>query len=256
MGISARTEDVLQNEVNNWEAIWRRHPDAGAPWRQPWESWGVPKRDLPRITPEMLRLAALCFKSNKSFLGPCARWFARLGDGALEEVAKLLMSREEVGCWHGSVRHALLHLISKKGGGKRPIGIVNGLVILWERTKRPLVRGWRQDNAREYDYGGRGRLSSSAVWLQALYDEVADAVGDAAITVLLDLMKAFESVPLERIWEEGLRRGFPPLVLRLSLEVCAFVRHPTLEGWSPKGSFPFRPLWRVRHLPRTCSTRS
>jgi len=71
--------------------------------------------------------------------------------------------------------------------------------------------------------------------MQALYDETAVASGEVAATVLLDLAKAFESVPLELVWERGKDRGFPLGVLRLSLEVCAFVRHLTLAGATADG---------------------
>jgi len=71
--------------------------------------------------------------------------------------------------------------------------------------------------------------------LQALYDEAAVAGDDAAATVLFDLVKAFESVPLEKVWARGLELGFPAGILRLALEVCSFTRHLTLEGVVAQG---------------------
>jgi len=140
------------------------------------------------------------------------------------------MACEAAGLWPEALRHALLHLIPKREGGKRPIGLVNGLCRLWELARRPLVREWRATQKRRYDYGLRGRSSTEAVWVQALHDEATEFTGEAAATALLDLTKAFESVPLAMVWARGCQLGFPLAVLRLSLEMCAFARHLVLEG--------------------------
>jgi len=184
----------------------------------------------------MLREAARAFPAGKGFNGFCARWFLFLSDEVLLDVCRLLLACERAGIWPEALQHVLLHLIPKKGGGKRPIGLVNGLCRLWELVRRPLVRAWRAAQGRKYDYGARGRSSTDAVWLQALYDEAAEFSEEAAATALLDLTKAFESVPLELIWARGNEMGFPPGILRLSLEMCAFVRHLVLEGVLGEGT--------------------
>jgi len=71
--------------------------------------------------------------------------------------------------------------------------------------------------------------------MQALYDESAVASDEAAATVLLDLTKAFESIPLELVWARGKAAGFPLGILRLSLEMCSFVRHLVLDGVIAEG---------------------
>ena len=64
-----------------------------------------------------------------------------------------------------------------------------------------------------------------------MYDELAaEEQGLAAATFMLDLTKAFESVPLATVWERWLKMEFHPDILRLALEVCAFSRVLTLEG--------------------------
>ena len=37
----------------------------------------------------------------------------------------------------------LIHLIPKPKGGKRPIGLVDGLCRLWEEIRRPIMTTWR-----------------------------------------------------------------------------------------------------------------
>ena len=71
-----------------------------------------------------------------------------------------------------------------------------------------------------------------AVWRQALYDEYAVSTedGDApevSATGLVDLTKAFESIPLWRVWLAGVKYRFPLPILRLALEICCFERHLT-----------------------------
>jgi len=226
--------DLLKQEVGAWSQVWLRHPGAKAPWREEGCTVGPA---LPPLTPQILREAAGRFPAHKGYHGFCARWFLYLGDEALECICQLLMACERLGFWPETLQHALLHLIPKRGGGKRPIGLINGLCRLWEIARRSCVREWRAANWRKYDYGGKGRTSTDAVWLQSLYDEAMEASGLAAATMLLDLMKAFESVPLEHVWACGLRLGFPLGILRLSLEVCAFARHLTLEGVTAQGVY-------------------
>jgi len=225
--------DLLAREVGEWKRVWLRHPAAGTPWR---EGRGRPVGDpLPPLTPSLLREAAAASPATKGYSGFCARWFRYLDDSTLEAVCAFLMGCERVGMWPEAVQHAMLHLIPKREGGKRPIGLVDGLCRLWELARRIEVRRWRAEHSRDYDFGGRGRSSSNAVWVQALYNEAADFQDEAAVTVLLDLAKAFESVPLELVWERGIAMGFPREVLRLSLEVCSFLRHLTLEGVVEEG---------------------
>ena len=233
VGPSVLPQDILANELASWEQAWGRHPSVGAPWRG---SAGSPLGPvLPPLSPRILRDAAKGFPHRKGFAGFCARWFLYLTDPVLEAVCRLLEACERLGMWPGAIKVALMHLIPKREKGKRPIGLVDGLCRLWERARRDLVREWRAQNRRSYDFGARGRQSTDAVWTQALYDEAMEQSGMAASTVLYDLVKAFESVPLEHVWGRGLVMGFPPGVLRLALEVCSFARHLTLSGVVAKG---------------------
>ncbi len=47
---------------------------------------------------------------------------------------------------------------------------------------------------------------------------------------MLDLQKAFEHIPLERVWRSGVKHGYPLGVLRMVLECCAFQRRLLLRG--------------------------
>ena len=47
---------------------------------------------------------------------------------------------------------------------------------------------------------------------------------------MFDLVKAYEYVKLELVWEAGWAMGFPPLILRLLLESFAVTRALTFRG--------------------------
>jgi hypothetical protein len=106
-------------------------------------------------------------------------------------------------------------LIPKPGGGRRPIGLIDGTCRLWELARKEIVARWRAGTNRGYDYSRKGKASAEAVWVQALYDEDAAASLQASATLLMDLTKAFESVPLHEVWRRGVLMKFPLKILRL-----------------------------------------
>jgi hypothetical protein len=124
----------------------------------------------------------------------------------------------------------VLHLTPKPGGGRRPIGLVDGTCRLWELARKELVTRWRASLQRPYDFSRKGKASAEAVWIQALGDEDAEASGEASATLLMDLTKAFESVPLHEVWRRGVLLKFPLKILRLGLELCSAPRHLTYGG--------------------------
>ena len=117
--------------------------------------------------------------------------------------------------------------IPKAGGGKRPIGLLPGVVRLWERARRPVVQKWRTDASR---WAAKGRSPQAAAWLQAFRAEAATARGLSAAAAMLDLVKAFEMVRLEVVWARGIELGFPPVILRLVLETFSFSRRLLMDG--------------------------
>ena len=60
-----------------------------------------------------------------------------------------------------------------------------------------------------------------------MLEEVAKHNGLASAAVLVDLIKAFETVLLGRTWQVAERHGFPRRMLRLALEASAFERRLT-----------------------------
>ena len=112
--------------------------------------------------------------------------FAWLSDILLHRVAELLTWLERAGIWPKQLEEALVHLIPKASGGRRPIGILPALVRLWERARREDVAEWRDKVARDYDWMGKGKVADKSVWAQAVYEEAARARGDSTVGVLID----------------------------------------------------------------------
>ena len=101
---------------------------------------------LPPITAWDLRRASRTFKERTGTgvdkLGP--RHYTWLSDELLDVIGRLLMNMEQVGFWPWQVNEAMVHLIPKPTGGRRPIGLVASLPRLWERVRKPLLTHWRR----------------------------------------------------------------------------------------------------------------
>ena len=90
-------------------------------------------------------------------------------------------------------------LLPKPDGGLRPIGLFPTLYRVWMRCRRPTIKDWRKKNARKYRFGGAGKGAQRASWVHAARAEIASGGGKAYASVLLDLVKAFETIPHKHI---------------------------------------------------------
>ncbi len=225
--LSAAPQDIVDRDTLEWEAIWTSRDNlASAPWRD----GGRGAEPLPRPTVEEMRRAAYSFKvgTGTGVDGVPPRHYGWLSDELLGSIMDLLMFLEEVALWPCQVSEALMRLIPKPSGGRRPIGLLASLVRFWERIRRPILRTWRAEADRPYNWMGKGRGAQRAVWVQSVMDEACKQRGMSTGAVLVDLVKAFEQVVLAIVWREGVARGFPLQLLRLGLEACAFTRRLAL----------------------------
>ena len=140
------------------------------------------------------------------------------------------MALEEAGMWPAEFAEAIVHLIPKPTGGRRPVGLLPSLVRVWERIRKPVIVKWRRANQRDYGWMREGRGAERSVWTQSVLEEPARGKGCETASVLLDLVKAFEQVALSKVWKQGLKHKMPRKLLVLSLEACAFGRRLTYKG--------------------------
>ncbi len=220
--LTADPQDWVEHEYAQWSSLWSRlNSFAEAPWRkEEGGSAGGEYLELPMPGPKELRAAAMTFRvgtgTSNEVLSP--RHYSWLSDILLTRVGQFLMVLERTGSWPEQVREALIHLLPKPAGGRRPIGLLASLVRLWERVRRHHVVKWRGEVHREYNWMSRGKGAERAVWMQTVMEEAAKQRGLASAAVLIDLVKAFEMIILARVWGAAKARGFPEVLLRLAME--------------------------------------
>ena len=116
-----------------------------APWRDSAAAEKAARETLPPLTKMDLRAAARTIRPRLG-LG-CdnthPRWFGCLSDGLLQAFVDFLMALERLGMWPRQVSVILVAQVPKAGGGRRPIGLLSGLVKLWEKARKPAVAEWR-----------------------------------------------------------------------------------------------------------------
>ncbi len=229
-GKSSSPQHIVDHDRADWQKIWHKHADvATAPWRRlPASAFEPP--DAPSDD-DMMR----CARSFRRYTGTGVdgfkpHWYSWLSLETMRFVAQLFVATEKAGVWPHQLAAIFVHLIAKRTGGRRPIGILAGFVRWWEKVRKPLVLKWRTTVPRPYNWATKGRSSVGAVWRQSLYDEAAAASGQSSATLLLDLVKAFEMVQLRLVWEAGVRLGFPLVILRLVLESFSLARHLVYAG--------------------------
>ncbi len=221
-------QSVVDSEWETWNTVWSKLQAHGdAPWRTNYDM-----ESLPCLTADVLRAAALTFKeaTGVGVDGISPKQCAWLSDELLSSLACYFIKLESVGVWPQQVQQALIHLIPKASGGRRPIGVLPTLVRVWERARRSQVIAWRRSCNREYNWMSPGRGAERSVWAQSIHEEAARARGDMTASVLIDLVKAFEMIVLSHVWNKGLVHRFPVQILRLSLETCSFARRLTYRG--------------------------
>ena len=209
---SASPQSILAQDLVEWRKVWLRLGDA---LEAPWRHGTVPSEEQPLDADDILR-AANTFPQRTSIgcdaVPPSS--IAFLSAPLRAAIADLLNEAETSGVWPSSVATAMVHLIPKPGGGRRPIGVLPTLVRIWERARKSMVQKWSRENRRQYDWATQGRSSESAAWHQSILDEAATADGLQSAAVFLDLAKAFETIRLDLVWQAGVQHGFPLSLLR------------------------------------------
>ena len=113
----------------------------------------------------------------------------------------------------------MFRLIGKQSGvGKRGIGEFRSLFLVWQRSRRPLVREWDATHANDGAFSvASGRSPTDAVWRQAVRQEHGVHSDQVAATVLWDVKQFYDSMWLRHFFAEGQSHSHPSAVLRLSL---------------------------------------
>ena len=156
----------------------------------------------------------------------------RLSNEMIDLLVKIVMLCEKDGEWPDAVELVIIALLPKTDGGFRPIGLMPFMPRLWARVRRRLAREWEAKNSRAYLYAGEAKGPNVAAWKQAMAAEVAAAAKSIVhyAQTLLDLVKAFDRIPLWLLVREAVALGYPLKVLRLSIAVYRFNRVIRIDG--------------------------
>eukprot|EP00959_Pyramimonas_sp_CCMP1952_P112015 2342739-Pyramimonas_sp.AAC.1 len=124
-----------------------------------YQSWDL----LPKLRPEDLQEAALTFPWGTSVgptrLHPRASWY--LPQPGLVALAALFTRCEHMLMWPSDKIVNEMVRLARPGGGTRLIILVESLVRLWSRARRPISRRCIQDHGSRCIWGNRRGYSSS-----------------------------------------------------------------------------------------------
>ena len=190
--------------------------------------------DLARILREELIEASNTFPNHTGLgwdrLHPKA--IGRLTNGTADLLVRVLMICEEEGEWPEAVELIIIALLPKTDGGFRPIGLIPFLPRIWSRARRRCAREWEAKNPRPWLYAGKAKGANVAAWKQSMTAEAAAAARSTVhyAQALLDLVKAFDRIPLWLLVREAVALGYPLKVLRLSIAVYKMTRVIRIGG--------------------------
>ena len=147
----------------------------------------------------------------------------------LQQLADLLEC-EKTGTWPKLWQLVMIVLLPKPCGGKRPIGLFPTMIHIWMRVRRQELRRWEEVHNPQAIHGAAQKSAGRAAWLAALDAEEAAGKESFHAQALLDLVKAFEAVPHEALWEAAKRHGYPLATLRLALAAYRAPRVFSING--------------------------
>ena len=145
-------------------------------------------------------------------------------DVALETLSLLYATCERLLSWPCERVQSRLIRLGKPSGGHRLIALLNTLVRIWGRLRRPVSQAWEAQHRHPSFWGcGPARSSSDAAFAHNVDAEMARAVGDFSVSVLLDMYKCYECIIVARLLEEARALQYP---LRMVWMVLCSYRCP------------------------------
>ena len=93
-----------------------------------------------------------------------------------------------------------------------------------------MARVWEATNARPELFGGRGMVAQGAAWTAAFGAEAAATGGLDHGSSLLDLVKAFEKIPHQKILQAAKKHGLNLSLIRMSFAAYRIHRSICTNG--------------------------
>ena len=215
-GTPAAAQQEADDEAEAWKNIW------GAGTKQEELQWPMDMgEELPAMMVDELREACLTFPTETGLGWDLwhPRVLLRLSHATMLLLVTILMECEKTGEWPAGVALVLIALLPKTDGTFRAIGLLPSPPRVWMRARRKLARRWEEQNTRTWLYAGKGKGANVAGWKQAAAAELAATMRTSVeyVQTLLDLVKAFDKIPLWLLVQEAIALGYPLRMLRLSI---------------------------------------
>ena len=217
---------TVEAKADEWGSLWEECSDYRAP------CIDVSNSTIADMLPWAIRNAAASFPVNTGLgsdnISP--RAILRLSEPGLVALAALFLAFEKMGSWCSSLDLVLIVLLPKSDGGLRPIGLFPTIIRLWMRSRVCVVRAWESATALPSVFGGVGMGAQKAAWQAAFVAEAACVAKNDHIQSLLDLVKAFETVPHHILAAAAGPRSYCKILLRLSLAAYRLQRTIGIDG--------------------------
>ena len=171
------------------------------------------------------------------------RALLRLDDAVLAAILRVLFLCETAGRWPSFAADVIVALLPKSADGVRCIGLFAWLPKVWAKLRRKVAAKWEHDTHREFLYAGTGRGAEVATWKQAARAEHTSTIAGAQYgQTLLDLIKAFDTIPWHLLVTEAIKLIYSLWILRLSIATYRAPRHIRMNGAFSAPILPRRSL--------------
>ena len=217
---------LLESEAFKFASLWESTE------LEPDESPIEYQDPLDLITPEELRDISKSYSkvSAVGIDGFHCRHICSLSEPLLLVLSILLNIMESTSMLPRQIKTIVLFLLEKPAGGFRPIGLFSAAYRIWGRARRTAASAWEAANSRSYLGASAFCGASDVIWRQALRSELGVRSGDVAVSVLWDLYKFYERIPLDVLLARADMLNFPRCIIRLAVSAYRGPRFVSLSS--------------------------
>ena len=151
----------------------------------------------------------------------------REGREALRDIANSIVQHL---AWPNQAVTAAIVLLTKPGGGFRPIALLHMLYRWITKSLRQHVFAFDVENAGEWDWSVPSRSAQDASYQEAIETELQILSGAYVAGSLVDLEKFYDKCDLGYVVDAAEQLGYPGELIILAIECCLGVRTITVQG--------------------------
>lgn len=184
------------------------------------------------------------------------RALSRLSQQAILALVALFNAFESKGDWREVLNLVRIVLLPKSTDGFKPFGLFLTVIRIWIRARYGIARAWQATHSLPITFGGPGRSAQYAACQGAFTTECAALDHLDHIQALLDVVKAFETVP--HAIRCAIALGFLAALIRLSLTAYRLAGQSPRSRWclfeANRGHWALLPALGLRLSSLSCSS--